>query len=386
MLLRSQNVHFAGLRLDDVAFIDAKTDSEMMGSRVREKDVLLNITGASLGRCCVARLNGMTANVNQHICIIRPRKEVFESAFLAASIASQSVQAQIFNIENGISRDALNFEQIGQLWVGRPPAAEQNAIAAFLDRETTKINALIARKKELIELLQEKRTALITRAVAKGLNTEAPLKQSGIEWLGEIPAHWRVMRIRDIADTLQTGPFGSQLHADEYVLGGHPVINPANLRDGKLVQDPECTVDDATASRLQQHRLREGDILFARRGELGRCGLVSYREKGWLCGTGCLRLRVRIALAKPCFLMRLLSTSGVADWLDLQSVGSTMQNLNTGIIGRIPIAVPPTTEQDAIAAYLDPKVTASENMYFARSASTAKIKPPMNRRRDAVAA
>jgi type I restriction enzyme, S subunit len=121
MLLRSQNVHFSGLRLDDVAFIDSKTDSEMKGSRVQEGDVLLNITGASLGRCCVARLNGLTANVNQHVCIIRPKVALFDPEFFSASIASSAVQAQIFITENGISRDALNFEQIGELSIGQPP-------------------------------------------------------------------------------------------------------------------------------------------------------------------------------------------------------------------------------------------------------------------------
>lgn len=177
-------------------------------------------------------------------------------------------------------------------------------------------------------------------------------KDSGIEWLREIPTHWEVKRIRDIADALQSGPFGSQLHADEYVFGGHPVINPANLRESGLVPDLGCTVDDATAARLGHHRLREGDILFARRGELGRCGLVKRQEEGWFCGTGCLRLRVRVAQAKPRFLIRFLSTSGVADWLNLQSVGATMQNLNTSIIGRIPVVVPRPAEQDAIADFL----------------------------------
>lgn len=178
-------------------------------------------------------------------------------------------------------------------------------------------------------------------------------KDSGVEWLGEVPEHWEVKRIREIAADLQTGPFGSQLHADEYVLGGYPVINPANLREGELVQDPKCTVDDAAASRLAHHGLREGDILFARRGELGRCGLVTRQQEGWLCGTGCLRLRVQAVNARPHYLMRLLSTSGVADWLGLQSVGATMQNLNTSIIGRIPIVMPPTTEQGTIADFLD---------------------------------
>ena len=102
---------------------------------------------------------------------------------------------------------------------------EQRAIAAFLDRETARIDALVAKKERLIELLQEKRTALITRAVTKGLDPNVPMKDSGVEWLGEIPAHWEVKRIRDIADASDR-PVGSQLHAGEYVVGGYPVINP----------------------------------------------------------------------------------------------------------------------------------------------------------------
>ncbi len=163
--LRSQNVHFAGLRLDDVAFIDAETDSEMAGSRVQEGDVLLNITGASLGRCCVARLRGRPANVNQHVCVIRPNTETFDSEFLSASVASESVQAQIFSSEDGISRDALTFEQIGELRVCQPPREDQTAIVAFLDRETAKIEGLIHKIRDAIERLTEFRTTLISAAV-----------------------------------------------------------------------------------------------------------------------------------------------------------------------------------------------------------------------------
>ena len=165
MLIRSQNVHFAGLRLDDVAFIDSNTDAEMAGSRVREEDVLLNITGASLGRCCVACLEGKAANVNQHVCIIRPNQSQFEPTFLAATIASRVVQDQIFNTENGISRDALNFDQIGDLFLVRPPIHEQYSIAAFLDKEMAKIDALVAKVREAIDRLKEYRIALISAAV-----------------------------------------------------------------------------------------------------------------------------------------------------------------------------------------------------------------------------
>ncbi|MGE3978951.1 MAG: restriction endonuclease subunit S, partial [Nitrospira sp.] len=156
-----------------------------------------------------------------------------------------------------------------------------------------------------------------------------------------------------IAESLQTGPFGSQLHADEYVPGECPVINPANLQDGQIVPDLDCTVDEATAQRLEHHRLAVDDIVLARRGELGRCGLVTQKQKGWVCGTGSLRLRPRRDLARPRFLMHLLSTSRVRDWLQLQSVGSTMQNLNTSIIGRIPVALPIPAAQDEIVTRID---------------------------------
>lgn len=165
MLIRSQNVHFGGLVLDDVAYIDSETDAQMAGSRVQNGDVLLNITGASLGRCCVARLNGERANVNQHVCVIRPRATAYVSEFLAGIIASHYGQAQIFTTENGISRDALNFEQVGEFVVLQPPLEEQRTIASRFQSHAARIDALIAKVRDAIERLKEFRAALISAAV-----------------------------------------------------------------------------------------------------------------------------------------------------------------------------------------------------------------------------
>lgn len=165
MLIRSQNVHFGGLVLDDVAYIDSVTDAQMAGSRVHDGDVLLNITGASLGRCCVARLGGKPANVNQHVCLIRPKAAAYISEFLAAALASHSGQAQIFTTENGISRDALNFAQIGELVVAQPPLEEQRAIVIRFEGYAAHIEALIAKVRDAIERLKELRAALISAAV-----------------------------------------------------------------------------------------------------------------------------------------------------------------------------------------------------------------------------
>ncbi|MCL6452185.1 MAG: restriction endonuclease subunit S [Alicyclobacillus sp.] len=229
-----------------------------------------------------------------------------------------------------------------------PPLEEQKAIASFLDTETAKLDQLVEKKKRLIELLQEKRQALITQAVTKGLDPNVPMKDSGIPWLGEVPAHWDIVKISRVAVSIQTGPFGSQLHAEDYVDDGIPVINPSHLIDGDIAPDPTCTVSPATKQRLIRHELMRGDIVFARRGEIGRCALVTESAQGFLCGTGCFRLRLNSQIVDPAFVAFSFSTPWIRDWLLIQSVGSTMDNLNTGILAGTPLLVPPVSEQLSI--------------------------------------
>jgi len=251
--------------------------------------------------------------------------------------------------------------KLGAVQIPFLPPAEQRSIGAFLDRETGRVDRLVAKKRELIERLKEKRTALISRTVTRGLPPAAaraavlpenpPLKPSGIEWLGDIPAHWEVVPLFRVSETIQTGPFGSQLHSADYVEGGIPLINPAHIVASRLVPDELSSVDDSTAIRLSRHRLREGDIIMARRGEIGRCARVGVNEAGWLCGTGSLVIRLRNADSN--YFATIISGAGFSGLLELHAVGTTMLNLNPTIVGRMLVPVPPLPEQAAIAAYLD---------------------------------
>ena len=250
---------------------------------------------------------------------------------------------------------AIRMDQWRSVGLPLLPVLEQRTIADFLDHKTATVDSLVAKKEMLIDLFQERRNALMTRAVTNGFDPDAPMKDSGVERLRTIPVHWEVKRVQELSTSLRTGPFGSQLHAADYVTGGTPVINPANLVAGRLVPDLECTVDEVTAARLGHHRPLPGDILFARRGDIGRCGLVTTQQRGWICGTGCLRMRPCIGSTDSSFLLKLLSTPRVRDWLGMESVGSTMQNLNTSIIGRIPVAIPGLVEQRRISEFLDGK-------------------------------
>jgi type I restriction enzyme, S subunit len=245
MLIRSQNVHDDGLRLDDAAYIDDETDYEMRASRVFEADVLLNITGASLGRSALVGKIGR-ANVNQHVCILRVAKAEILPAFLQYAITSTPVQYSIFAGENGISREGLNFRQVGNLEIPVPALEAQGGIAAFLDGETARIDRLIAEKSRLIELLAEKRAAAITHAVTKGIDRKIRTKPSGIGWLGDVPAHWTHHKLGYLA-SMRGGCTPSKAES-AYWEGDIPWVSPKDMKR-EVISDSE---DHVTASALAE--------------------------------------------------------------------------------------------------------------------------------------
>ena len=163
-LLRSQNIYNDGLRLEDVAFITEETHNLMKGSKVKLNDILLNITGASLGRCYYFNGSLKEANVNQHVCIIRVNEKV-NFHFLRFCIISDFIEKQIENSYTGSGREGLSNENLNNFYFGIPPLKEQTAIVKFIETETGKITDKINLTKQEIELLKEYRQALIFEAV-----------------------------------------------------------------------------------------------------------------------------------------------------------------------------------------------------------------------------
>lgn len=170
-----------------------------------------------------------------------------------------------------------------------------------------------------------------------------------------LPVNWREARLRSISSSIQTGPFGSQLHSNEYISGGIPVINPSNLFDGLIQPDYHCSLTSDRASTLRRHQVEPGDILIGRRGELGRCATVRPEHDGWICGTGCLRLRPLQTRVLPEFVQRCISNIYVSKWLSVKSVGSTMDNLSASIVSGLCVPLPSLNEQDAIVRFLEEK-------------------------------
>lgn len=261
--LRSQNVYEDGLQLEDVAYITESTDEEMKASRVKPLDVLLNITGASIGRSCQVPENFSNANVNQHVCIIRTHQADL-SKWLSLCFPSQPAQSQIDLFQNGAGREGLNLEQIGNMVIGVPPREESGMIATHLDRETTRIDSLIAKKTRFIELLKEKRQALITQAVTKGLNPNVKMKDSGVEWLGEVPAHWEISSISRYFGIKAGGDLKEEYFSREHDLE-HPY--PIYTNSNRI---------DAVYGFTSKPIFEKNTITVTGRGEVG---FAVYREQ-----------------------------------------------------------------------------------------------------------
>ena len=166
------------------------------------------------------------------------------------------------------------------------------------------------------------------------------------------PQGWRFVRFVDYALDISTGPFGSALHQSDYILDGVPLVNPSHMVNDRIIPDRKVTISEDTANRLATYRMRVGDIVMARRGEVGRAAIVSMVEEGWLCGTGSFFVRFNDEIFRK-YILLLLRSDSVRKYLSGEAVGTTMVNLNHGILKKMPLAIPPLAEQHRIVAKVD---------------------------------
>ncbi len=239
-------------------------------------------------------------------------------------------------------------ETLARKWVF-PPMGEQEAIATFLDRETTKIDTLVAEQEKLIALLQEKRQAVISHAVTKGLDPNVPMKDSGVEWLGEVPAHWEVTTLKrhwTAADCKHV--------TAEFVEDGIPL---ASIRE---VQSRWVELEEAKRTTEYFYQLlieggrdpRPGDLIFSRNATVGEVAQVHPDHQPFAMGQDVVLLRRIAKAASPDFLQLVIRSSVVTQQLALCMVGSTFKRINVEEIRSLVIAFPPPDEQAKIANHL----------------------------------
>ena len=165
-------------------------------------------------------------------------------------------------------------------------------------------------------------------------------------------SEWKEYKLGEIAD-VQTGPFGSQLHQSDYVDVGIPSIMPVNIGDRMNISTEKIVyITEEDAVRLSRYRVQNGDIVYSRRGDVEKCAYINEDEAGWLCGTGCLRIRIDSTQADSKFVAYYLSTEDMKSWISNNAVGTTMPNLNSSILQQVPLSLPSLDEQKRIASIL----------------------------------
>lgn len=318
---------------------------------IRRGDLVIHQMDAFAGAAGISDSHGKGTPVYS-VCF--PRREL-EPKYFAHLVREMARSEYISSLAKGIRERSTDFrfDTFGAQLLPFPPLNEQRQISRYLDWQTSKINKFIKAKKKLIALLKEQRQNIINEAVTKGINPNVKMKDSGVEWLGEIPEHWNTVSVKRIVKSIQTGPFGSQLHAHDYVDNGMPLINPKHIKNGTIVPDPSCSIDSENHQRLIKYSLQKSDLIMARRGELGRCAIVSEKENGWLCGTGSLFLRLKRHNFIDKYFYFIMSSRVISKVLSLSSVGATMDNLNGTIVGNLMVPFVPLSEQQTILEHIE---------------------------------
>ena len=354
LFLRSQNVYDDGLRLRDVVYINEETDAEMANSRVRPGDILFNITGASIGRTCIVPDGLRDANVNQHVCIVRLVDRSCAD-FVSWALKAVQVKSQVDASLTGAARDGLNFQQLGSLIIPLPPLPEQQAIAAFLDRETGKIDALVEEQRRLIALLREKRQAVISHAVTRGLDPTAPLKPSGIDWLGDIPAHWEVMRVKRCIQSFEQG-WSPQCDSAPADVGQWGVLKVGCVNGGTFRPEENKALPD-DLDPIPALAIRKDDLLISRANTLelvGSAAVVPKDNEQLMICDKLYRLRCG-GETLPRFLACMLSIPTLRAEIMIEATGasSSMQNIAQATIKELAIPHPDINEQNGIMRFID---------------------------------
>ena len=246
-----------------------------------------------------------------------------------------------------------------------PPPDEQAAIVRFLDHANRQIDGFIRAKRKLIGLLNEQKQAIIHRAVTRGLNPDAPLKPSGIPWLGAIPETWNAMRLKALVKESVAGPYGSSLTKAMYASGGYRVYGQQQvIPDDFKVGDYYISAEKFALMR--RYQVFPNDILVSVMGTVGRVAVVPEDVEPGIINPRLVRYRPDLARVRPRYLQLTMQAPTSRDQLLEGAKGTTMEGLNMVILARLQLLIPPLVDQDAILDFVR-KETATLNSAIART-------------------
>jgi len=337
--LRSQNVGWGNLILEDIAFIDDEIHNTFKATEIEKNDVFLNITGASIGRSAIADERVQNGNVNQHVCIIRTIEDELNPKFLNHFLLSKKGQKQIDSFQAGGNRQGLNFGQIKSFQIPLPPLPEQQAIASAL----SDVDALIT---ALEQLIIKKRN--IKQGTVQQLIT-------GKKRLPGFGGEWEVQKVSDFTldkkGSIKIGPFGSQLKRETLVNQGYKVYGQENVYENN-VELGDRFISTVHFNKLKSCELHPRDFVISMMGTIGKCMIMPNNIQNGIMDSHLLRLQLKNDNVDPIYLSQLFISSIIFNQIKQLSVGGIMDGLSSSIIQQINFPLPSLPEQQAIAQIL----------------------------------
>jgi type I restriction enzyme, S subunit len=264
----------------------------------------------------------------------------------------------------------LSADELERFAVPTPPAPEQRAIAAFLDRETAKIDALVAEQRRLMDLLREKRQAVISHAVTKGLNPDAPMKDSGVAFVGSVPDHWSMVPLMRLTQADRPIMYGIVLPGPD-VGDGVPILKGGNVKPHRMNLDALARTTQEIEAPYARARLRAGDLVYAIRGTIGECEEVPLELENCNITQDVARIAPSLQVIVKWLRFALLSAP-LQEYLASDSLGAAVRGINIFDLKRTPVPTPPWEEQAEIAQYLEKRCAEFDGL-IAESAKAAKL-------------
>lgn len=336
------------------------TEKERVGRVLSKGDLLLEKSGGGENQpvgCVVLYDDARPAVCSNFVAKMQIAAGMDSSYWLYVHAAAYAIRLTTGSINQTSGIQNLDQDRYFNERVAFPPFKEQQTIAAFLDSETGKIDALITEQRRLVELLAEKRQAVISHTVTKGLNPNTSMKDSGIEWLGEVPEHWEMKKIKQVSSL--KGRLGWQgLKAEEYRAEGPFVVSSAHFDNFAIDWDVCPHVSTERYDLDNNIQLCEGDVLLMKDGAaLGKLAYLAYLPDRACLNSHLLLFRPFLmnqrATYNPRFLFFLMRTDYFQEHINLHATGTTFLGISQEEIGNYRLVLPPLDEQVAIACYLD---------------------------------
>ena len=325
-VIRITNVQKGKIVDSDPKFIDSQRTNEFSEYALTEGDILISLTG-NVGRVGVLTKELEPAILNQRVGCIRVKRDDVNSRYLFQLLNSNKFEAEAIKNSKGIAQLNLSSKWIENFKVPIPSIEEQERIASILD----KVDALRQKRKESIRLLDG-----FLKATFWDMFGDPVKNEKG----------WEKKSIKEIAD-IRIGPFGSLLHAEDYIENGIPLINPSHIINGEIVPDQSLTITPMKFKDLEPYQLKMNDVVVARRGEIGRCAVVRLSTP-LFCGTGSMFIRIKTDYP-PILLQYQIYNTSLKEYLESQAKGVTMKNLNSGTVSELKVLAPPIALQTKFA-------------------------------------